>query len=118
MKGIVRGIALILSVAGWTFAAAAGHDHGAHGAQAGQSTAPAASTAFADGVVRKVDRAARKVTVAHGPLPNLQMPAMTMAFRVKDEAWLDQLKPDARIRFVAESVDGILTIVRLEPARP
>ena len=33
-----------------------------------------------DGVVKKIDKAGGKVTVAHGPLTNLNMPAMTMVF--------------------------------------
>ena len=45
------------------------------------------------------------------------MPAMTMAFRVKEAGWLDRLKVDDKIRFVAESIDGTLTIVRLEDAK-
>ena len=67
-----------------------------------------------DGVVKKIDKAAGKVTVAHGPLTNLNMPAMTMVFRVKDAAWLDRMQPDGKIRFVADSVGGTLTIVRFE----
>ena len=52
-----------------------GHDHG-HGH--GQAHAPSAKT-MADGMVKKVDRQAGRVTISHGPLPN-GMPAMTMVF--------------------------------------
>ena len=68
-------------------------------------------------MVKKVDRAAGKVTIAHGPLVNLAMPAMTMAFRVKEAAWMDQIKADDKIRFLAESINGSLTIVHFETAR-
>lgn len=78
-------------------------------------TAPAAAQApLAEGEIRKVDRAAGKVTIKHGPLPNLGMPAMTMVFRVGDAAWLEQMKAGDRIRFVAEKVDGAFTVVRWE----
>ena len=79
-----------------------------------QSTTEAA---LVDGVVKKIDKAAGKVTVSHGPLTNLNMPAMTMVFRVKDSAWLDQMKPEGKIRFVADSVNGNLTIVSFEAAK-
>jgi Cu(I)/Ag(I) efflux system protein CusF len=64
-------------------------------------------------VVKKLDKANGKVTLKHGALTNLGMPAMTMAFRVKDAAWLDKLHPSDQIHFVAEQVDGELTIVEL-----
>ena len=47
---------------------------------------------LADGMVKKIDKAAAKVTIAHGPLKSLGMPPMTMVFRVKDTAWLDQMQ--------------------------
>jgi Cu/Ag efflux protein CusF len=88
------------------------HGHGGHGSM----TMPAES-GLVDGVVRKIDKAGGKVTVAHGPLSNLNMPAMTMVFRVRDAAWLDQMRVDGRIRFVADSLGGTLTIVRFEPEK-
>lgn len=51
------------------------HDHGA--------------VAASEGEVRKVDKDAKKITIKHGPLQNLDMPAMTMVFQVKDPAMLD-----------------------------
>ena len=77
----------------------------------------AATGALVDGEVRKVDKAAGRVTIAHGPLPNLNMPAMTMVFKVSNAAWLEQLKPGDRIRFAAEDVKGALTVVRWQPSR-
>lgn len=67
-----------------------------------------------DGEVRKVDKSAGKITLKHGPLPNLGMGAMTMVFRAKDPALLNQLKAGDRIRFRAESVNGALTITEAE----
>jgi Cu/Ag efflux protein CusF len=90
----------------------AAHGHGGHGAMA----APRES-GFADGVVKRIDKASGKVTVAHGPLASLGMPPMTMVFRVKEAAWLDQMRVDGRIRFVADSIGGSLIIVRFEPGK-
>ncbi len=99
-----------------TLAAAAGHDaHAGHGNHA--TTQPAMSSVLVDGVVKKIDKAAGKVTISHGPLTNLNMPAMTMVFRVKEAAWLDQMQSGGKIRFVADSIDGTLTIVRYEAAK-
>lgn len=105
-------IALTATISVPTLAAS---EHDGHHAAA---AAPApADTVKADGVVKKVDKAAGKVTLSHGPLANLDMPAMTMVFRVKDAAWLDQLTPGAKIRFVAEQINGALTVVAFEAAK-
>ena len=93
--------------------AAGGHDaHAGHAAM--HSTAEGG---MVDGVVKKIDKASGKVTVAHGPLTNLNMPAMTMVFRVKEAAWLDQMRTDGKIRFTADSINGTLTIVRFEAGK-
>ena len=73
------------------------------------------ATPLSDGLVKKIDQANKKVTLSHGPLPN-GMPAMTMIFRVKDAAWLDQMKEGQKIRFATEEIQGELTVVRFEPA--
>ncbi len=82
--------------------------------------APAASkagSAMSEGEVRKVDKQAGKLTLRHGPLVNLDMPGMTMAFRVSDPKLLATLKEGDKIRFVAENVKGQLTVTRIEPAK-
>jgi Cu(I)/Ag(I) efflux system protein CusF len=70
------------------------------------------------GEVRKVDKDAKKLTIRHGPLPELDMPTpMTMVYRVKDAAMLDQVKPGDKIKFVAEKIGGQFTVTRIETAR-
>lgn len=105
---------LIVLTAGVSVAAPAADGHSGHGAM--QDAAPAVA-AMSDGVVKKLDKSGAKVTIAHGPLVNLGMPAMTMAFRVKDPAWLDQLKDGDKIRFMADSVNGALTVVKFDKAK-
>jgi Cu(I)/Ag(I) efflux system periplasmic protein CusF len=51
-----------------------------------------AATGLTDAPVRKLDRAAGRTTLPHGEIRNLEMPAMTMVFGVRDAAWLDRLK--------------------------
>jgi Cu/Ag efflux protein CusF len=85
---------------------------GAHAESAGADRS--APSPMSSGEVKKVDKGAGKITIKHGPLENLGMDAMTMVFRVKDQAMLDQVKAGDRIRFVAEQPDGQLTVTRLE----
>ena len=93
----------------------------------GQAAAPmvAAGTAQAvtvapssmtEGEIRKVDRETGKITIRHGPIANLEMPAMTMVFRISDPAMLDRVKEGAKVRFLADRVGGALTVTQLEPA--
>ncbi|MBA1349380.1 copper-binding protein [Rhizobium indicum] len=69
---------------------------------------------FTKGVVNKVDAKANKVTIKHEELKNLDMPAMTMVFRVEDPALLERLKEGSKIEFVAERVNGKLTVTEVK----
>lgn len=69
------------------------------------------------GEVQKVDKSKGEITIKHGPIDNLGMPAMTMAFRVKDPAMLDQIKEGDKINFVVEKLNGEFTVTSTEPAR-
>lgn len=90
--------------------------HGGHGAMPSHATV-SSDTKMVDGQVKKIDKAAGKVTLSHGPLANLGMDMpMTMVFRVKDAAWLEQMKEGDKIRFVADNVNGAITVVRFERA--
>lgn len=75
------------------------------------------TASLSEGTVKKVDKAQGKLTLRHGPLENLDMPGMTMVFRAKNPKWLDQVKPGDNIRFLAEKVNGELTVTRLEPVQ-
>ncbi|MDK1389055.1 copper-binding protein [Sinorhizobium sp. 8-89] len=66
------------------------------------------------GTVKKVDAKAKKVTLIHEELKSLDMPAMTMVFRVQDDAILEKLKEGANIEFVAERVGGKLTVTEVK----
>lgn len=71
-----------------------------------------------DAEVRRVDMAAGKITLKHGAISNLDMPPMTMAFRVKEPALLTQAKTGDRVRVTIDQVNGDYTVMSLEPARP
>jgi Cu(I)/Ag(I) efflux system protein CusF len=91
------------------------------GSGASSSTSSAstsdASSELTQGEVRKVDKEAKKLTIKHGPLKNLDMPGMTMVFQVKDEAVLDKVQVGEKVQFLAEKIDGKFTVTKLEPLR-
>ena len=76
-----------------------------------------ASTSLADGEVRKIDMDSKKITIKHGPIPGLDMPAMTMVFQVKDPAMLEQVKAGDKVKFEAQRLGGAFTVTRIEPAK-
>lgn len=86
---------------------ACAHDHGS------MHVADAAHAGMADGEVRKIDKEQGKITVKHGEIKSLEMPPMTMVFRVKDKAMLDKLHDGEKIKFSAEKIDGNFTITKI-----
>lgn len=68
---------------------------------------------FTKGIVKKVDPKSGKVTIIHEELVDLDMPAMTMVFRLADDGMLEQLEAGQDIEFVAERIKGKLTVTEL-----
>lgn len=114
MKAFIISSLIALAALGAGTAQAAG-DHMGHDLSAPASTS--AEMQMVDGQVKKVDKSAGKVTLSHGPLVNLNMPAMTMVFRVKEAGWLEQMKAGDKIRFMADNVNGAITVVHFEPVK-
>ncbi|MFN4148906.1 MAG: copper-binding protein [Rhodocyclaceae bacterium] len=81
------------------------------------STTVAAAEELSEGTIKKIDVAGQRLTIAHGPIKNLGMMAMTMSFKVKDAAMLKAIKEGDKVRFRVEMVDGDYTVVRIEPAK-
>ena len=81
------------------------------------ATLPVLAHAFVEGEVRKVDKEAKKITIKHGPMPALDMPAMTMVFRVKDPAMLEQVKTGDKVKFEAQKLGGAFTVMAIEKAK-
>jgi Cu(I)/Ag(I) efflux system protein CusF len=73
---------------------------------------------LSEGVIRKIDAAGGRVTLRHGELYNLGMPAMTMAFAIKDKAMLKGYKPGDKVRFRADAgTDGSLMVTQMSHLR-
>lgn len=86
-------------------------------AQAKDVVPPAAQAqVMSEGVVRKVDTANAKITLRHGPIANLNMPAMTMVFRVQPAELLSAVKVGDKVKFHAEEINGKLTVTLIEKA--
>ena len=69
------------------------------------------------GVVKKIDRGAGKISIAHEPIENLGMPKMTMVFRVKEAGMLGAVKEGDKVNFAADKIQGVLTVTRIETAK-
>ena len=66
------------------------------------------------GEVRKVDMASGRISIKHEEIPNLGMPAMTMSFLAKERTLLSGLAVGDKIDFVADEIDGEITVLWLE----
>lgn len=73
----------------------------------------ASAETFTKGYIKKLDAKAGKVTIIHEALIDLDMPAMTMVFRV-DEAIMATMAEGQDIEFLADRVKGKLTVVALK----
>lgn len=69
---------------------------------------------FTKGEVTKVDLQQKKITIKHEELKNLEMPAMTMVFVVADDSMLEQVKPGQSIEFIADRVNGRITVIEIK----
>ena len=84
----------------------------------GKPAAAAAAGQLADGEVRKVDKDAKKLTIRHGPLPQLDMPTpMTMVYQVKDPGLLERVRSGDKVKFSAEKVGGAYIVTGIEAVR-
>jgi Cu/Ag efflux protein CusF len=84
------------------------HDHPAAAA------ASSATLSSAEGEIRKIDKESGKVTIKHGPLANLKMPGMTMAFKVQDPAMLEKVKVGDKVNFAVDRINGAFTVTQLQ----
>ncbi len=77
-----------------------------------------AQSSMVDGQVTKVDQAAGKITLKHGPLKNLGMDeGMTMVFRVQDPAMLKDVKVGDKVKFEADKVNGAFTVTKMQKVK-
>lgn len=105
---------LIISATALTGAVAA-QPLPAGAAATARGTLPTAAAApQSEGEVRKVDIQQAKLTLRHGPLQNLEMPAMTMVFKAADPKMLEGLKEGDKVKFTAEKINGAFTVTAIQ----
>lgn len=88
-------------------------DHAAHHTESA-APAHAMSSDMTEGEVRKIDKDAQKITLKHGPIKNLDMPGMTMVFKVKDATLFDKLSVGDKVLFTAEEQQGAFFVTAAE----
>lgn len=78
-----------------------------------------AQDAMVRGEVKKIDQAAGKITLKHGPIKSLDMDedGMTMVFRIQDPAMLKQVKVGDKVQFEADSVNGQIMVTKIQKAK-
>ena len=71
-------------------------------------------TASGSGMVLGIDPDRSVVTISHGPMPVLNMPAMTMGYFVKDKGQLATLQPMQKVEFRVsyDGSDYVITEIR------
>lgn len=114
LLSLVRAATISMAALSAIPMAQAAGDHGAH---SGASATQQASAEMTDGEVRKVDKDAKKITLKHGTIKNLDMPPMTMVFQVKDPAMLDAVKQGDKVRFKVEKAGSGLVLTELQSAQ-
>ena len=72
------------------------------------------SVQIIDGEVRKIDKPNNKITIKHGEIKNLDMPAMTMVFRVSDPGMLDRVKKGDKVKFRVKKDGGAFIITDIK----
>lgn len=79
------------------------------------SQAASAQSSMVAGVVIKVDQSAKKITIKHGPIPQLDMDeGMTMVYAAPDLKMLTAVKAGDKVNFEAEQVNGQYTLTKIE----
>lgn len=102
----------LASTAAWSSA-----DHDKHVGKTAVAAPAGEAVGMTNGEVRKVDKDAKKITLKHGEIKNLDMPAMTMVFQVKDTALLDKVKAGDKVKFKAEKIAGGYAVSEVELAK-
>lgn len=71
-----------------------------------------------DGTVTKVDAAASKITIRHGPIKKFDMDeGMTMVFTAKDPSLVGKVKAGDKVKFDADNVNGQFIVTKIEKGK-
>ncbi|WP_431260519.1 copper-binding protein [Roseateles chitinivorans] len=120
IRTVFAALAVVLNAAALP-ARAQEHSHEGHDQQmeAAEASTPS-SQDWIPAEVRRIDIPQQKLTLKHGDIRHLDMPGMTMPFKlapgVVSAAQLSAIKAGDKLEVRIESRDGAPTIVELRPA--
>ena len=80
--------------------------------------ASATKPAFTEAEVKKVYKDSGKITLKHGEIKNLDMPGMTMQFKVKDPTMLNNINAGDKVLFTAEQMKDELIVTSIHKKTP
>jgi Cu/Ag efflux protein CusF len=87
-------------------------------ALSGISVTAIAQSAPFDGQVKKIDQAAGKLTIAHGPIQKFEMDEpMTMVYRVQDPSMLKTVKVGDKVKFDLDRVNNQFIVIAIQKAK-
>lgn len=120
MKHLLRGLLLgVMAGMSSSIAFAQGTHHG--GGERDHEVAHAAAAGgdlpLVEAEVRRVNTRANTLSVRHGDIPNLDMPPMTMTFRLADPELLEGLSVGDNILVTVDRIDGAYTVMSVEPVQ-
>ena len=72
-----------------------------------------AQEASASGEVRRVDAAEGKITIKHGAIADLQLPAMTLVYQI-DPALLKGIQAGDKVSFTAKRDNGKYVVTKIK----
>ena len=104
MKTLLIAIALGCTLAMPAFAAE----------QAATPSSSEAATNMSQGEVRKVDAAAQKITLRHGPIASIGMPPMTMVFEVEKPELLEGVSAGEKVKFQVQQRGNRYIVTELQ----
>lgn len=78
------------------------------------AAAPVETVLMTSGEVKKIDKETHKITIKHGEIKNLDMPALTMVFQAGGAALLEKVKPGDKIKFAAEKTKSGYGVTAIE----
>ena len=95
-----------------------GAEQGASPTQGAMGNPAASPGHHAEGSIEAIDPTSGAVSIAHGPVPSLKWPGMTMEFKLANSALLGSAKPGDKVAFeFVERGQGEYVITSLKPAR-
>ncbi len=116
---LTGGLFLALLASSGAFASEQ-HNHSKgmnHEAMQQMDTAAMKAMPLTDGIAKKVDQQSGKVTLQHGEIANVKMPAMTMSYRVKQAQQLEPIHAGDKVRFAMDKVNDEFVVVYIEAVK-